>query len=235
MDPLIIYLENYISAPEREYLLNLAESGYTKSQVLEKDENDPDPTVRGKLSSSRSSQTAYLYNDPVSQCIMERSSSFQGNVTVDCIEDLQVVKYAIGDQFRTHFDWWEGAENPRVATFFAYLACDSGSESGESGDGKCEGGATQFPDYMKTFPAEWCDVIDCHDDNPDLGGIAFKPLAGNAIFWSNVHSNGTYHEGTMHAGMPVRKGRKVGLNIWTHQDPFESDYVEGVDGEHVKI
>ena len=91
--------------------------------------------------------------------------------------------------------------------------------------GQCEGGATQFPEYRDPFPPGWCDVIDYYDDSE--GGVAFKPVLGNAIFWSSVYPNGTYHEGTYHAGMPVKKGQKVGLNVWTHRDEFIlPDYVE---------
>ncbi|MCJ1393919.1 Prolyl 4-hydroxylase, alpha polypeptide [Xylographa bjoerkii] len=212
-DPLIIYLENYITAPEREYIVNMAEPNYVQSEVAE---STADDEFRALIVDSRSSQSAYFYDDPVTSCIQERSASFQGNVPVDRIEVLQVVKYMVGDQFRHHRDWIENAENRRISTFFAYLACDSG-ESGSGG--QCQGGATHFPNYL--IPSGWCDVIDCYDES-ELGGVAFKPIAGNAIFWMNVHPNGTYHEGTYHAGMPVKKGQKIGLNIWTHQDEFSS-------------
>ncbi|MCJ1322276.1 Prolyl 4-hydroxylase, alpha polypeptide [Xylographa vitiligo] len=212
-DPLIIYLENYITAPEREYVVNLAESQYTQSQVAEAMGDD---RIGALIPDYRSSQTASFYADPVTQCIEERSAFFQGNMPVDRVEALQVVKYTVGDQFRHHWDWWEGADNPRISTLFAYLACDSGESS--YGD-QCEGGATHFPDLRNDFPREWCDVIDCYDDS-GLGGVAFKPVAGNAVFWSNVHPNNTYHRGTYHAGMPVKQGQKIGLNIWTHRDEF---------------
>ncbi|MCJ1377762.1 Prolyl 4-hydroxylase, alpha polypeptide [Xylographa soralifera] len=213
MDPLIIYLENYISAPEREYIVNLAESQYTKSEVAEAMGDD---RVSALVPDYRSSQTAYFFEDPVTQCIEDRAAFFQGNLPVERVEALQVVKYTVGDQFRQHWDWWEGADNPRISTFFAYLACDSGESGNED---RCEGGATHFSDLGKDFPRGWCDVIDCSDDS-ELDGVAFKPIVGNAIFWSNVHPNGTYHQGTYHAGMPVKKGQKVGLNIWTHRDEF---------------
>ena len=214
LDPLIIYVENYITAAEREYIIHLAGTRYTESKVAESRE---DSKIKGFTSPSRTSQSAYLYDDPVSFCIMERSARFQGNSTVEDVEDLQAVKYAIGNEFRSHFDWFDDNNNPRISTFFAYLACDSGDSAAS---GECEGGATQFPDWSEPWLGEWCDVVDCYDDS-ELGGVAFKPVVGNAIFWSNVHPNGTYHQGVLHAGMPVRKGRKVGLNIWTRQGPFE--------------
>ncbi|MCJ1287642.1 hypothetical protein MMC26_006994 [Xylographa opegraphella] len=210
-DPLIIYLENYITVPEREYIVKMTENRYTQSQVAEVISHD---RVGVRIPDYRSSQTAPFYEDPVSQCIEERSAAFQGNIPVDRLEAIQVVKYTAGDQYRHHWDWWEGADNPRISTFFVYLACDSG-ESGNSGH--CEGGATHFPELKKDFHPGWCDVIDCYDDS-GLGGVAFKPVVGNAIFWSNVHPNSTYHQGTFHAGMPLKKGQKVGLNIWTHRD-----------------
>lgn len=99
-----------------------------------------------------------------------------------------------------------------------YLACDGGRTS----DGQtCKGGATQFPDYRGRFPARWCRFIDCYDDS-GVGGVAFKPIPGNAIFWANLYPNGTGHAGVWHAGMPVLEGRKVGMNILTRRDVLGS-------------
>ncbi|MCJ1434328.1 Prolyl 4-hydroxylase, alpha polypeptide [Xylographa pallens] len=222
MDPLVIYLENYITAPEREYIMNMAEPQYTKSEVLDL---LSDGYVDSIVPDYRSSQTAEFFEDPVGQCIAERSAYFQGNMPANHVEDLQVVKYTVGDHYQHHWDWWESSDNPRISTLFAYLACDSG-ESGSGG--QCEGGATHFPHLRNDFPPGWCDAIDCYDDS-ELGGVAFKPVVGNAIFWSNVHPNSTYHRGTYHAGMPVKKGQKIGLNIWTHRDKFLYDGPVGED------
>ncbi|MCJ1398994.1 Prolyl 4-hydroxylase, alpha polypeptide [Xylographa trunciseda] len=223
MDPLMVYLENYITAPEREYLVNIAESMYVASEVAAPSSEE---RIRALDVAERSSQTACFYDDPVVHCIQERSAYFQGNLPVERVENLQVVKYTVGDHFQHHWDWWEGTDNPRISSFFAYLACDSG-EIGSGG--QCEGGATHFPDFWHHFPSGWCDVIDCSADS-ELGGVAFKPVAGNAIYWSNVYPNSTYHEGTLHAGMPVKKGRKIGLNIWTHRDDFQPpEFVDAAD------
>lgn len=113
------------------------------------------------------------------------------------------------------FQWFGGDENPRISSFFVYIACDAGED--ENASGECKGGATQFPDYVGRFPAKWCKFIDCHDES-GVGGVAFKPIPGNAIFWGNLYPNGTGHPGTWHAGMPVTRGRKVGMNILTRRD-----------------
>ena len=154
----------------------------------------------------RSSKSAVLPYDAVVSCIEARSVDFQGYQPVSHLEDIQVVKYGINDHFRPHFDWFSGMTNPRISTIFAYLECD-----------ECDRGVTQFPDLVGRFSAKWCKFIDCEDDS-GAGGVAFKPLVGNAVFWSNLYPNGTGHPGVWHAGIPVKKGRKVGLNIFTRQN-----------------
>lgn len=158
--------------------------------------------------SIRSSQSAVLPTDPVVSCIGRRSVELQGFVPQDHLEDIQVVKYGINDEFRPHFDWFSGMENPRISTIFAYLECD-----------QCVGGATQFPHFEGRFSTRWCKFIDCEmsEDGLKAGGIGFKPLPGNAVFWSNLYPNGTGHPGVWHAGMPVRNGTKIGLNIFTRR------------------
>jgi prolyl 4-hydroxylase len=58
----------------------------------------------------------------------------------------------------------------------------------------------------------WCAFIDC--DSAD-GGVTFKPIAGNAVFWENLQQHGGIHPDTLHAGLPVLSGQKIGMNIWT--------------------
>ncbi|EAW12362.1 putative 2OG-Fe(II) oxygenase family oxidoreductase [Aspergillus clavatus NRRL 1] len=202
-DPLIVYIEDYLSHDETVYLQHLAESRFMESPVSKGYRLDEYDT------SIRSSQSAVLPRDPVVACIEQRTMDFQGFQSLNRLEDLQVVKYGINDQFRPHFDWFGGMENPRVSTIFAYLECDG-----------CVGGSTQFPHYRGSFPAHWCRFIDCEDneDNRQAGGVGFKVLRGNAVFWRNLYENGTGHPGVWHAGMPVRQGKKYGLNIFTRRD-----------------
>jgi prolyl 4-hydroxylase len=40
---------------------------------------------------------------------------------------------------------------------------------------------------------------------------------GSAIFWINLHRNGTGDERVMHAGLPLKGGRKTAMNIWPRQ------------------
>ena len=243
LSPLIIYIQDLIPLHERRYLIHLASDKYHRSTLL--DDQAPDSEL---VSDFRTSSTAFVFDDPVAECILARAAAFQGRVPLENMEILQVVKYGRSEKIGAHFDWGHSDANPRMSTVFAYVACDDGEEEEEeeggregssdedtqseskSADGgktakrkatptpkgECIGGATQFIDLSMASVdrSSWCDVIDCFDDS-GIGGVPFKAIPGNAVYWSNLHSNGTYDEQTMHAGMPVRKGRKVALNIWT--------------------
>lgn len=95
-----------------------------------------------------------------------------------------------------------------------------------------EGGGTEFPRLeLRGDKKKWCKFIECEDnldgeDSKDKGvetaedkkGAVFKVIPGNAVYWENFRSDGTgrgYNE-TWHAGLPVKKGVKVGLNIWSY-------------------
>ena len=67
----------------------------------------------------------------------------------------------------------------------------------------------------------WCRFVECEGGRVKTGeeglGVTFKAIEGNAVFWTNFRADGSgegYRE-TWHAGLPVTKGEKVGLNIWS--------------------
>jgi prolyl 4-hydroxylase len=82
-------------------------------------------------------------------------------------------------------------------------------------DEDVEGGGTEFPLLRLAGRKErWCRFIECGDDD-EGEGVTFKVKAGNAVYWENFQPNGRGYEETWHAGLPVKKGVKVGLNIWS--------------------
>jgi len=70
----------------------------------------------------------------------------------------------------------------------------------------------------------WCRYMDC--DEPYENGVTFLPVAGNAIFWTNLLEGGEGDGRVLHAGLPVqsRDGEKVGLNIWTREGGLAAKY-----------
>ncbi|KAF7915706.1 uncharacterized protein EAE98_011049 [Botrytis deweyae] len=203
-DPLIQHIENFITPREAYHLVQIAQSKFRPSRAIESD---------GRLVTTheRTSSTAYLpSDDPVVQCIRSRASEFQGYVDLEMMESLQVTRYLEGQQYTNHYDW---AINPaarnqttnRETTFFAVL------------DVECSNCGTRFPKISVDWSVEdqrWCNFVDCKATNE----LTVRGVAGSAVFWRNLHSNGTGDTRTLHAGLPALGGKKVGLNIWTRRE-----------------
>lgn len=80
--------------------------------------------------------------------------------------------------------------------------------------GDCAGGGTHFPRLPKPEDKKWCEFIECGADD-NVAGVTFKPNKGAAVFWMNFDADGRGYKDTIHAGMPVTSGQKIGLNIWS--------------------
>ncbi|KAF7882882.1 hypothetical protein EAF00_011371 [Botryotinia globosa] len=203
-DPLIQHIENFITPREAAHLVQIAQSKFRPSRAIEID-------GRVVATYERTSSTAYLpSDDPIVQCIRSRASEFQGYVDLEMMESLQVTRYLEGQQYMNHYDW---AINPaarnqttnRETTFFAVL------------DVECSNCGTRFPKISVDWRVEdqrWCSIVDCKATNE----LTVRGVAGSAVFWRNLHSNGTGDTRTLHAGLPALGGKKVGLNIWTRRE-----------------
>ena len=84
-----------------------------------------------------------------------------------------------------------------------------------------QGGGTEFP-YLqgKWADGSWCEFLECptqdeKDREEERLGTTFRVKPGNAVYWENFGADGRGREETWHAGLPVTRGTKVGLNIWS--------------------
>jgi prolyl 4-hydroxylase len=162
---------------------------------------------------ARVSETAALKRDDVVRNFEQRAASIMGwrnNSTK--IERMKVQRYGYNGYYSYHYDWDSlSTRGNRIVTFMVYLVDD------------CTGGGTNFPRVSRPSNRTWCDIIVCDgDEDDDYPGVTFKPVAGSAIYWENFHPNGTPHRGVRHAGLPVRSGQKVGLNIWAWDSSWRS-------------
>jgi prolyl 4-hydroxylase len=160
--------------------------------------------------------------DPAVHCVLGRSKKFLGTF-LDPVEDEmgvpQLVRYNKGQKYNLHHDWlrepqaaFDGSPRSfnRVASFFVIL------------QDNCTGGETWFP-FIKAIspqPREMDQGRLWHEHED--GGIAFKPAAGNGIFWVNLFANGTGDTRTVHAGLPLSGGLKTAMNIWPRQYHYNS-------------
>ncbi|TVY93292.1 Prolyl 4-hydroxylase [Lachnellula willkommii] len=203
-EPLIIYIENFLTAEESAHLISISEDKWAASTVTSGTETSIQKDIRF-------SEVALVDRDDVVRCIEHRSRAFQGWRPDLHIERLRTQRYGVGGHYKHHYDWSGGSrEADRVSTFMVYVDAD------------CEGGGTEFP-RMKMPNVEkgrWCEFLDCEKNGPEGGkgndfGVTFKAIKGNAVFWENLGSDGRGYEQTFHAGLPVLRGEKVGLNIWS--------------------
>ncbi len=224
LDPLIIYIHDLITPTEIKFLLHTAEPRFAPSQVTK--------YGRQEQTSDRTSSSAGLpREDPTVVCVLRRARNFMGTMLRDGWDEMgppQLVRYGPGQRFNEHHDWFDtqmwaidGSDRKwnRVASFFAIL------------ESNCTGGETHFPyvkgivppspraepmwlggteDQIQRREKELKPLWREHED----GGLAFRPVAGNAIFWINLHANGTGDKRTNHAGLPLGEGRKTAMNIW---------------------
>ena len=158
--------------------------------------------------------------DPV-RCIERRALGLQGWRRDIWIERLRTQRYdAPTGHYSHHYDWnvHRGGWG-RVSSFMVWV------DDGKDG---VEGGGTEFPYIEPRWgdkgegKAEWCQFIECDVEKSQDGedgegrlGTTFKVKPGNAVYWENFSPGGHGYEETWHAGLPVTKGTKVGLNIWT--------------------
>ena len=145
--------------------------------------------------SIRTSSSATLPPDPIARCIESRAAAFQGPRTSPShVEPIQLVRY-----------------NPSEHYHYAYVGVGEGTT----------GGGTNFPALDAPHGEEWCDVIDCDEEWEK--GVTFRPVEGNAVYWENM-VGGQGDDRTLHAGLPVTGGWKVGMNVWTREGPLGKEF-----------
>ncbi|KAI0131484.1 hypothetical protein F4814DRAFT_457309 [Daldinia grandis] len=210
LDPLIIYIDSFLAPTETKALLEAGHSVFAPSRVYKSGHNQD--------TQDRTSLSAGLPRDnPAVQCVLSRAEGFLGTMLDPSRDDIgppQLVRYTAGQRFNRHHDWYDrpqptrrgmlgrGKSWNRIASFFAIL------------EDQCTGGETWFPFVNTTALSKADEKGQRLWRNHEDGGLAFKPVAGNALFWVNLLQNGTGDERTVHAGLPVVEGLKTAMNIW---------------------
>ncbi|KAG9239731.1 2OG-Fe(II) oxygenase superfamily protein [Amylocarpus encephaloides] len=217
--PLVIYISDFLTEAESEHLQEITQDSFSHSAVSD------ESGTQGQRS-TRTSQSASVVRDPIVRCIENRALKFQGFDTPRThLEPLQLVKYSQNQQYHLHTDWFEAESQitnefggNRESSFFVYVKSDN-----------VTGGGTNFPMLEAPRDERWCGFVDCDEawDN----GVTFRPLRGSAVFWQNLGSDGMGDPATLHAGLPVTHGEKIGMNIWTRQWPLSEEY-RGVNDEN---
>ncbi|KAJ9154871.1 2OG-Fe(II) oxygenase family oxidoreductase [Pleurostoma richardsiae] len=219
--PLVIYIENFLSAEEREHLLEISDPIFEPATIT----HDGGSSAE-KDSTVRDSEVAVIPRTGPVRCVEARARALQGWREELWVERLRVQRYAPDGHYSHHYDWSSGRGGwGRVSSFMAWVG---------DGEGRLEGGGTEFPMLARRRDGRWCRFVECDDgggggggddggqrgefgDEGEEDGTVFKVVPGNAVYWENFIPDGTGrgYPQTWHAGLPVRKGVKVGLNIWS--------------------
>ena len=199
-DPWLVVIDNLISPDEADELLEVANLfAYQHSKDARYDE------------SYRTSRTVHCgalprcRTDPSAKRLESRASELLG-IPLDHSEPMQVVRYEVGDEYKTHHDQNALRDEPwgvRGLTLFVYLS-DAHDEAA--------GGETLFP----------------------LLNLSVTPRRGRALLWSNVllDSPDASDRRTFHAGAPVLRGVKHGVNLWWHPYPYRPFFFQEGCGKY---
>jgi len=190
--PAAALLDNVLSPEECEQLIAHAmQKGLAPSSVVDAG------TGQSVGHHARSSTGVFMTmaETPVIACLERRLGELTGWPLTHG-EGLQVLRYAPGQEYRAHFDWFDPAKSgsavhlarggQRVGTTVVYLAVPDA------------GGGTSFP----------------------TAGLDVLPRAGGAIFFQDVDGLGRPDPMSLHAGVPVVQGVKIVATYWQRQGPF---------------
>ena len=153
-------LERVFTPAECSYLIKTAEPLFQPSMVYDKSGRAAKDMIR----TSDGAGFNWLIEDPAIHAINRRLAKATGTRYLQG-EALQVLRYVPGQEYRPHFDFLEGVENPRPWTALLYLNEDY------------EGGATAFVETGLEVRGRTGDVLLFRNEGPD--GLR-DPLAKHA-------------------------------------------------------
>jgi prolyl 4-hydroxylase len=147
------------------------------------------------VSDFRTSSTATLNNgDPIVDSVDKRIAEELG-VPQENGESFQGQLYEVDQQFKHHHDYFSGDSYNNHCLFSGQrtYTCMIYLNDVE------EGGETDFLEINTTF----------------------SPKKGMAIIWKNSNGTGTENPASIHAGMPVIKGRKMIITKWYREHKWD--------------
>ena len=149
-----------ITPVECDYLMRVADPLFQPSMVY----NNEGQEVRDTIRTSEGAGIYWLAEDPAIHALNRRVAKATGT-SYEQGEPLQVLRYSPGQEYRPHFDYLQGSDNPRPWTALIYLNEDY------------EGGATRFVQTGHEVRGRTGDVLVFGNSD---GKGAREPLAQHA-------------------------------------------------------
>jgi len=180
--------KNFLTPSECEQLIKMIDANHSRSSVVE------GGTDRTAISDYRTSSTCNLdSNNLLIKNIHNRIANLLG-IDIKKGEALQGQLYKVGQYFKQHNDFFEGAgydmhcksSGNRTHTFMIYL-----------NDG-FKGGGTNFPQLNKII----------------------EPEIGKALMWENMKDGQLQHQ-YLHEGVSVEEGKKYIVTSWWRENSWD--------------
>lgn len=173
--PLIVVLGNVLSDEECDELISLSKDKMKRSKI----------GVSREVNEIRTSSSIFLEeNGSYTVAKLEKRISSIMNIPIEYGEGIQILKYAPGQEYKAHLDFFSSASraasNNRISTLVMYL------------NDVEEGGETFFPKL----------------------NVSVLPKKGTAVYFEYFYSNQEFNELTLHGGAPVIKGEKWVATQW---------------------
>ncbi|XP_052086635.1 prolyl 4-hydroxylase subunit alpha-2-like [Mytilus californianus] len=198
--PMILIVHDIISQNLLEKLKGFANQ-LKRSSVMSEES-----VSRKANSNARTSSTYYFMDDMTDPDVikfnglLERLTGLRTNSRQ--ADNLQVVNYGIGGEYKPHFDWQDETlidaffhtGTNRVLTIILYLSDVE------------VGGSTVFPEL----------------------GLAVSPVKGSALFFTNLDKDEQGDKSTLHAGCPVFFGSKWIANKWIHKKDQDMNFLQTI-------
>ena len=187
----IYEVPNFLTEEECKQIIELAKPELKRSKVIGESGDD--------ISKIRTSYQAWIDDreNPIVKKISELAKKYTG-LPEENQEDLQVLRYKEGQEYRPHYD-----------------ACHPDE------DANCK-------DDIKKGGLRYATVIVYLNDDFDEGGTVFpnrdftvQPETGKAaIFYNLTEDNKKPAKKAYHGGLPVKNGEKWMCNFWIRLDKF---------------
>jgi len=189
--PRVLWAPNFLTEKECDRIVEIAMPGFVRSQVAVHNKGQKQqPNAVDDVRTSSGTWISRNSDEPAVKTFVSRMSRWSG-LPPQNGEDLQILQYQIGQQYKPHNDYFDPKfyqgylENggQRIASVLCFL------------NDVEDGGETIFP----------------------KANLKVKPKKGGAVLWFNTFANGTLDEGSLHGGSPVIKGSKYAAVQWMRQ------------------
>lgn len=237
--PLVVEVENFVSAEDCDWICSQVEGKLEKSFTMgsqltmpkedSTDQNEVCQVEDPKL--FRSSYNAWLPRNERLQDLQRRLSMLLGlplSYLMQQSEDLQVVHYKPGGQFKVHQD--SSNFHPRLLTALIYLN-EPPIGSGETWfpyateiDNRSKSKPDNLEDAVLQALNTYEEAVSCNSID-SLPGIKVTPQKGKAVIFLNHNLEGEIDPAAVHAGLPPRsqslgsdQAEKWIANYWVQLD-----------------